>query len=149
MLATYEAEVEQILQSVYATMLGVDAVRDDNDFAPDEECLIAAIQITGAWTGCVTLGLAPATARGAAAAMLQIPAAEVTAADQEDTAAELVNMTGGNLKSVLPGPSSLSLPTVVAGRHFGFRVQGAELLHDLWFDSSLGGTRLRVYARQS
>lgn len=149
MLATYETEVEQIVQTVCGTMLGVEVVRGDGDFTPDEECLVAAIQITGGWTGCVTLGLASTTARAVAAAMLQTPEADVTAADQEDTAAELVNMIGGNLKSVLPGPSSLSLPTVVAGHHFGLRVQGAELLDDFWFDSPLGGARVRVYARQS
>ena len=44
-------------------------------------------------------------------------AADVTEVDQQDVASELVNMIGGNLKSLLPGPSFLSLPTIVSGAH--------------------------------
>jgi len=41
-------------------------------------------------------------------------------ADMQDAIAELANMVGGNLKSILPGPSMLSLPepvTPTAGTH--------------------------------
>jgi len=36
--------------------------------------------------------------------------------DVADAVGELVNMIGGNVKSLMPGPSVLSLPVVAAGR---------------------------------
>jgi chemotaxis protein CheX len=40
----------------------------------------------------------------------------VSDADVADAVGELVNMIGGNVKSLMPGPSALSLPVVAAGR---------------------------------
>jgi len=41
---------------------------------------------------------------------------EAGPADVADAVGELVNMVGGNIKSLMPGPSVLSLPAVAAGR---------------------------------
>ena len=81
------------------------------------------------------------------AAMLAMDASEVTLTDQHDVASELVNMVGGNLKSTLPGPSYLSLPTVVRGREFGLQVHDAELLDDMVLAAEAGVLRVRLYAR--
>lgn len=145
MTTTYESDIEQVVQSVFATMLGIDVVRVDEGIPPNQDTLVASIQITGEWVGCVVLGLCPAAARGAAAQMFQLQADDVTDVDQQDVAAELVNMIGGNIKSLLPGPSSLSLPTVVAGRDFGVRVHEAEMISDVWFGSDVGFMRVRLY----
>ena len=99
--------------------------------------------------GSVVLGLSPQLARDAAAAMLQLPAESVTIADQQDVAAELANMIGGNLKSLLPGPSFLSLPTIVAGHDIDLHVHHAELLEDVVLMSSTGPIHVRLYAQMS
>ena len=56
---------------------------------------------------------------------------EVSADEVADAVGELTNMVGGNIKSLLPEPSLLSLPTVSRGAPVRVRVPG-------------GGTRSEV-----
>jgi chemotaxis protein CheX len=143
----YDNVIEQIAQSVFATMLNLDLVRVDGETPSDQESLLAAVHIAGEWTGTVVLALSPAIASESAGAMLQMPAADVTDADREEVASELVNMVGGNLKSLLPGPSFLSLPTIVCGREFAVQVRDAALLDDVALAGEAGGLRVRLYVR--
>ncbi|HWJ07885.1 MAG TPA: chemotaxis protein CheX [Nocardioides sp.] len=77
----------------------------------------AATTVSGAWQGVVTVELDETVAHALAARMLAIPdATEVGDGDVADAVGELVNMVGGNIKSLMPGPSVLSLPAVAAGR---------------------------------
>ena len=147
MVATYESAIEQIAQSVFSTMLNVELIRVEQPAPSDHDLLLATVHIVGAWTGSIVLALSPEAAVEAAATMLQVDAAEVAAADREDVAAELVNMIGGNLKGVLPGPSFLSLPTIVSGNDFGMKVRDSELLDDLMLSGGNGVLRLRLYTQ--
>lgn len=70
----------------------------------------ALIHITGDWSGIVTLEMALEAARTAAHVMLETD--QVAPEEVADAVGELVNIIGGNLKSLLPSPSRLSLPTV-------------------------------------
>jgi len=147
MVATYESAIEQIAQSVFSTMLNVELIRVEQPAPSDHDLLLATVHIVGAWTGSIVLALSPEAAIEAAAAMLQVGAGDVAAADREDVAAELVNMIGGNLKGVLPGPSFLSLPTIVSGNDFGMKVRDSELLDDLMLSGGNGVLRLRLYTQ--
>jgi chemotaxis protein CheX len=147
MTAAIDGVISEIVRSIFSTMLNME-LADIGDSAPcDQESLLAAVQIAGAWTGSVVLSLPPDMARAASAAMLQMPLDDVTDEDRRDIAAELTNMVGGNLKSVLPGPSFLSLPTIVSGREFGMHVHDAQLLDDIVLTAQAGAVRVRVYER--
>lgn len=74
----------------------------------------ATITASGAWNGIVTLEFAAHTAELVSARMLGLD--EAGEEDVADAVGELVNMVGGNVKSLMPGPSSLSLPVVTTGR---------------------------------
>lgn len=77
----------------------------------------ASVTVTGGWQGIVTVELTEYVAGALAATMLALPEGiEVVDADVADAVGELVNMVGGNVKSLMPGPSVLSLPSVAAGR---------------------------------
>ena len=147
METTYDNHIEQIVQSIFATMLGMEPVRVDDQSASCEEKLLGTIQIAGATSLSVVLAVSDGVARAAAAAMLMMPLADVSDADQRDVVAELTNMIGGNLKSLLPGPLYLSLPTVVAGRDLGLQVPGAELIDDVTLQCESGHLRIRLYAQ--
>jgi chemotaxis protein CheX len=147
MVATYDNVIEQIAQSVFSTMLNIDLVRVDEPALPDHDLLLATVHIAGQWTGSVVLALAPQVALQSAAAMLQVAATDITAVDRQDVASELVNMIGGNLKSLLPGPSFLSLPTIVSGSDFGLQVHDAELLDDVVLACNFGLLRMRLYMK--
>ncbi|MCL2541333.1 MAG: chemotaxis protein CheX [Nocardioidaceae bacterium] len=76
-----------------------------------------AVSVTGEWRATVTVELGADAAGPLAARMLALPDDEPpTDADIADAVGELVNMVGGNVKSLMPGPSALSLPLVAAGR---------------------------------
>ena len=95
----------------------------------------------------VILGVSDGAAGAATSAMLMMPVQDITETDARDVVAELANMIGGNLKSVLPGPLFLSLPTVVAGRDLGLQVPGAELIEDVSLCCEAGGLRVRLFAQ--
>lgn len=137
--------VEEVVQAVFSTMLQMDVERMEVDQEFGQNYLLSSIQIAGGWMGSVVLSMSPEVSSAAASAMLQIEAGEVTDEDQQDVAGELVNMIGGNIKSLLPGPSLLSLPTVIAGENAGFRVHGAELIDNVLFISSAGQFQVRLF----
>lgn len=147
MQTSYENVIEEITQSIFSTMLNIELIRDEVPPPPDRNLLLTAIQIAGEWTGSVVLGLSPELACEAASAMLEIPLQEVAQTDLGDVAAELVNMVGGNLKSLLPGPSYLSLPTIIAGSDFGMQVHQAIKLEDVILRSAAGSLRVRLYTK--
>ena len=50
--------------------------------------------------------------------MFDIEPAEATNDEIRDALGELTSITGGNLKSLMPGPSQLSIPAVVEGTDY-------------------------------
>jgi hypothetical protein len=70
----------------------------------------AAVTVSGAWSGQVTVEISAAAAVAVTSVMLATE--DVGAEDVTDAVGELVNMVGGNVKAALPGPSGLSLPDV-------------------------------------
>jgi len=110
-------------------------------------------------TGCVHLSggyvemhfhfFVASVARDAAAALFSMSPAEVTHVEVVDALGELANMVGGNVKSMLPGPSTLSLPAVVQGqvavpgaqvvREVALAWRGETLLVSLWQQAARAG----------
>ncbi len=76
----------------------------------EPEVVRASVDIRGEWDGAVTLEMSPAAALTAARTMLTV--SEVDHEDVLDALGELVNMIGGNIKSLLPSGSVLGLPMV-------------------------------------
>lgn len=147
MTNTYDCVIEQIVQSIFSTMLDMEVVRAEGAASPDDNSLLAAIQIAGAWTGSVVLHLSDELATESTATMLQMLRSDVTDLDRRDVAAELVNMIGGNLKSLLPGPSFLSLPTIVVGQDVDLQIQDAEIVDEVALISSSGTALVRVFTK--
>jgi chemotaxis protein CheX len=77
----------------------------------------ASVSLTGAWRGHVVVVCSANASREAAAALMGIDTDSVSDEDVADALGELANVIGGNLKSLLPEPSALSLPHVVSGEH--------------------------------
>jgi chemotaxis protein CheX len=149
MQMTFECVIEQIVQDIYSTMLGQYLARVSDVPPVDGDSLLATIQISGQWMGSVVLSLSSDVARASAVVMLKMAEQDITSIDMEDVAAELVNMIGGNLKSMLPGPSFLSLPTIVSGSDFGLRMHEAQLKDDVLLTCDAGLLRVRLYEKQS
>lgn len=121
MTAFADDDIRSITEKVWTTMLGLDvqdaATWSVSDNAPD--VLTGFVQITGAWGGSVVLRCPTPLARRVAAVIFDVDPEKVSGMQVVDALAELVNVTGRNIKRLLPQPSKLSLPTVVtsAARH--------------------------------
>jgi chemotaxis protein CheX len=107
------------------------------DGEPGEERVTGCVHLSGAYTGSIMLQCSAPAARDAAAALFSMQPADVTQNEVVDALGELANMVGGNVKSMLPGPSALSLPAVVHGQ---LAVPGAQVVREValsWRGESL------------
>jgi chemotaxis protein CheX len=72
----------------------------------------ANVCLTGAWTGVLMVECDPDVAMRLSCVLLGLDMGAATEVDIADTLGEIANVVGGNLKNVLPGPTSMSLPVV-------------------------------------
>lgn len=118
-----EQDLVDITRSVWKTTLGFDVAAFLEPPSPDagpEIC--ATVELRGAWSGSLSLHCPRDLARRAAAAFYGRSPAEVVDAELRDAVGELANMTGGNLKGLLPGPCVLSTPRAGESRPGALRL---------------------------
>lgn len=117
----YTDDLVVIAGEVSLTMLGT-AFEPAPGATPGRPGLTACVQINGEWQGAVLVQCSVAAA--SAITRLLLRTAHVEPAEVRDALGEVANMIGGNLKALLPGPSHLSLPTVVEGYDHHVSVPG-------------------------
>lgn len=113
------ATISEITRQTWTAFLtDIDPAPPGADAAPevdaltDGEAVTASVEITGAWNGSVHLTCSRAAARCAAAAMYALDDEVVGESEIRDAVGELVNVVGGNIKSLVPAPTDLSLPSI-------------------------------------
>jgi chemotaxis protein CheX len=148
-LAPERTDVEAIVDQVWSSFLGETEPLLPRPAAPGtpfpaDQAWSAAVSISGGWDATVTVELSATVALSLTTTMLGLTGtAEDAAPDDADVAdavGELVNMVGGNIKSLMPGPSVLSLPAVAAGRA-AHPTGSAEVAR---FDGAWAGEPVRV-----
>lgn len=131
-MSVCNSDIFAITQNVLETMVNIGVSEGD---APrpcsQTERMTGCVQISGAWRGAVVLQTNEGFVRRAACEMFRIPDSQVSDADMQDTLAEITNMIGGHIKSQVPSPSFLSLPSVTTGQDFNFRLAGAEIVGEM------------------
>ncbi|HEY5049299.1 MAG TPA: chemotaxis protein CheX [Acidothermaceae bacterium] len=131
-------DLEVITREVWTSFLDGDPsglIAAPGDMPADR--ITGCVYLSGAYTGSIMLQCSPPAARDAAAALFSMAPAAVTQAEVVDALGEIANMVGGNVKSMLPGPSTLSLPSVVQGQ---LSVPGARIVREVqlsWRDEPL------------
>lgn len=88
---------------------------------PEFEDVRGRVDIDGAWSGCVEVSCSTAVARKVASVMFAAEPDAIDAADVRDAVGELVNVVGGNIKSILPAPTNLSVPVLDDRGEWRFR----------------------------
>jgi len=130
------SDILAVTQNVLETMLNMGVCEGEvAEPCSLEEHMTGCVQISGTWRGAVVIQTTEGFVRHAAREMFDIAESDVTAADMEDTLAEITNMIGGNIKSQVPSPSYLSLPSVTTGHDFNFRLTGAEIVSQIPMNS--------------
>jgi chemotaxis protein CheX len=107
-------DVQTVVEEVWTSFLGTTDPLVVGRPADHEAGGSAAVTVTGAWEGMVSVELPTTMAEEVCRRMLGVE--DTVDEDVADAVGELVNMIGGNVKSLMPGPSVLSLPVVAAGR---------------------------------
>jgi chemotaxis protein CheX len=111
-----DEEILGITRDVWESFTGRRIELAGDQVRPDGgDVTVGCVTVTGAWQGSVRLACPAPLAQMAASAMFDLPAAQVDDEQVADALGELTNMIGGNLKSPIPGPSRLSMPTVTVG----------------------------------
>jgi chemotaxis protein CheX len=118
----FEPVVNQIVEHVFQTMLGLEVHVVDAPFPPSGDLITAAISLAGSWKGAVLVECGLPEAFLFTSKMIGIDPPTSLNDDVRDALGELANMVGGNLKSVLPGGVGLSLPTVVWGQDYTMQI---------------------------
>jgi chemotaxis protein CheX len=127
-----EAEVVTIVREVWASFLGSEA-RAFEELTPLAgpvalgAAVTGSVTISGAWQGSVLIAF-PLNLAARAASEMYLADSDVLSDDEIcDAVGELTNMIGGTIKSVLPTPSHLSIPTVAIAATSELTVPGATL----------------------
>ena len=119
-------DIVAVTQEVWSALLGLDLTPDCSNAILGTR-LTGCVQITGAWEGAVLLTCPEDLARVATQAMFASD--DVSEEDIVDAVGELTNMVGGSVKSLLPAPSQLSVPSVTTGQSYDLHLPGAVPMH--------------------
>jgi len=132
-----------IVRNVWESVLSV-ALYPSETVEPIAQGITSCVQISGAWAGVVCAQFSPTLAKSSAAAMLGCEPGELSNDDLRDALGELANMIGGNLKSLLAAPSSLTLPWVTTGDGYLVDFPHCELAGEICMQGDDGLLAVRV-----
>ena len=124
-------EVVDITREVWSSFLGLDlepVYLDEADAPAAGPSMSGVVGISGAWNGSVAVECGVEHAQAAAEAMFQAEPGSLAPEEVADAWGELTNMVGGNIKSLFPAPSALSVPSVSEGLAQQVFVPGASVL---------------------
>lgn len=110
-----ESILEGIVSSVWKTMLDTDIVQVSDGNIFKTESVSSLVAISGAWNGRVFLEMSREYAQKITAGFFDKNKEEVINDEILDTAGEMVNIIGGQVKSAISGTSQLSIPTRCLG----------------------------------
>ncbi|MFT7520853.1 MAG: hypothetical protein ACI9MC_003004 [Kiritimatiellia bacterium] len=107
----FDTDDIQRITSEACAMFGLEVV---NGATPklSGEGLGCSISISGVWNGSVRMACGAEFAKRLACVMFELDPPDLAPADINDAFGELVNVTAGNIKALLPAGCSLGLPEI-------------------------------------
>lgn len=142
-------EINTLVGDIWSSVLGLSAEPAPSSIRVEEPRLTGFVHIQGDWQGTVTVDCPVGLAATAAAAMFGMALQELTQAEIDDALGEITNMTGGGIKSMLPGSCSLSLPTVIEGVGFKVNVPGTVIVDEATYAAGGSWMTVRVLEQQA
>ena len=141
-------QITSIAQEVWKSFLDMSLL--PHPLGPDAPppagvTLTGCVHVSGEWNGSVFLQCDLAVAAAAAEAMFAAEPGTLSPEEVSDALGELTNMVGGNVKSLLPAPSKLSVPSIAQGESYSVRVPGAVLLDRIVLVSTPGPLHISVW----
>ncbi len=145
-----EEEILEITEATWQSILGLDIRPRTLPASIDvtEGSLIGKVEVSGAWNGAVVLLGSRKLAQAAAAVIFAHESGEATDQDAVDAMYELTNIIGGNIKSLLPEPCQLSLPSVETMNDAEVQMPEMERVSEFMFDCQNEPLLVSVWKRQ-
>lgn len=141
-------ETFHIVKNIWDSILGLEIEPiEDALLNTNQHMLTGYIFIFGAWDGALSLDCSKKFADQASSIMFDIPASQLKMEDIQDTMGELANMLGGNIKSLLPQPCKLSLPSVVDGFDYRVNIPGSQCISTVSFKSQREPLRISLFKK--
>jgi chemotaxis protein CheX len=141
-------DLAAVVEGAITMMLGIELGEPvEHDEAARGCNLGASVQLTGAWQGAVVVGCDLDFGREAARSMFDSDPADVTHDEIADALGEVANMIAGNVKPLLPGAETLSLPTVVRGTHLELGIPGARVWVGIVYRIGSSELSVQIYER--
>jgi chemotaxis protein CheX len=142
------AQISSIAQEVWESLLGMSLLPHPLGAAapaPQGRSMTGCVHVHGEWNGSVFLQCDLAVATAVAEVMFAAESGTLSDDEISDALGELTNMVGGNIKSLLPAPSRLSVPTIAVGEPGSVRVPGAVLLDRVVLMSAPGPLHISIW----
>lgn len=143
-----EDDIYALVQEIWSSFLMLD-VEPTAPLAASDRSISALIHIHGSWEGSVVVHFSHALSSHIASVMFDMDPAELTPDEVGDAVGEIVNMLGGSVKSLVDGPGSLSLPTVIGGSQYTLQIPGSTSLNEVWFVTAEQPLMVQVLQRTS
>jgi chemotaxis protein CheX len=138
-----ETQIRSVVRSVWSTQLGLEIEDVDGPVhQTPTQTMTAAIHISGDCHGGVRLECSRTIVQRAASIMFDLPTNQLTDDDERDVIGELANVIAGNIKAIIPGSNSISLPTIVEGTDY--RVSALDIKTSDDFSFTLEGEYMTV-----
>jgi chemotaxis protein CheX len=138
-----ETQIRAVIRSVWSTQLDLEILDDRTPPEnPDAPTLTAAIHIGGDFRGGIRLECSRSIVRRAASIMFGLPEERLSKDDERDVVGELTNVVAGNLKALIPGANSISLPIIIDGTDYEVSTPEVRASDDYRF--VLDGERMTV-----
>jgi chemotaxis protein CheX len=138
-------ELRSIMDAIWQSLLGSSLTSAEAAGEESRPRVVGRVEISGGWEGVVTIDCDAELAADVAAAMFGLDEGDAAPDEIRDALGELANMAGGNIKSLLPGPSQLGLPVVSDDVEPATVPGDAAPLHSVAFDVDGKHVRLNVF----
>jgi CheY-specific phosphatase CheX len=133
-------DLARIVRTIWSTQLGLELEGGDPETLErglaDRETIMVGVKFSGGFSGTLVQRCSQKVSVVAASAAFTTNEGKLGSTDARDVLAELAHVTAGNLKSILPGQSELSLPITIESdedmgslvTEVGFELQGEPLI---------------------
>ncbi len=143
-LNVYRDDLTRIVQSVFQTMMELEAAPCDTIWAHAPDTITSAVHFVGDWRGATLVECNAREACQFAVRFMGIDLPDAVDDDVRDVMGELANMVAGNLKSLLPHGVDLSMPSVVQGSDYSVHLCRVNSVERMTFSCDAGIFRITL-----